>query len=108
MNKLFLGDVSVVKFSCSFLGSVYLGCNAETTLLWWRVENKKQLVKVRNEWEKRLWGHKMVKRTKNIMTKESKESQQTTKVSFLNQVMRAGFCKQRIEERGFRKYSIGV
>ena len=52
----------------------------------------------KSEWEKRLLGHKTVKRTKNIMTKESKGSRQTTKVSFFNQVMMAGFCKQKPKE----------
>ena len=57
---------------------------------------------------KETMGTQDGKRTKNIMTKESKESRQTTKVSFLNQVMRAEFCKQRREERVLWKYIIGV
>ena len=49
--------------------------------------------------EKRdYWDRRRVKRTKNIMTKESKGSRQTTKVSFFNQVMMAGFCKQKPKE----------
>ena len=63
-------------------------------------ENKNKSKPKQETNEKRdYWDRRRVKRTKNIMTKESKGSQQTTKVSFLNQVMMmAGFCKQKAKE----------
>ena len=63
------------------------------------IEQKQKKTKTRKVNEKRdYWDTRRVKRTKNIMTKESKGSRQTTKVSFFNQVMMAGFCKQKPKE----------